>query len=194
MIKGILKRQEIGRKLCRRFVSSCLCGINTAQQTPHKDWWLLAHHQMPQTAGCGQLSHSTLSQGCGLYSSYSGWETTPEPSSPTKPQPPQHSWDHIMCLCRTPPLWTQGQSRRVPLVVLLRECLPCHNLTSSNYLGGTEGKKNKSQIVSPFLPIVPTFYLNPGWIPPSPCPQLAPPGSVLLTLAPPPQGQAKLLQ
>lgn len=53
------------------------------------------------------------------------------------------SGTHIMCLCRTPPLWMQGQSRRVPLVVLLREqCLPCHKLTSSsNYLGGTEGKK-----------------------------------------------------
>lgn len=61
-------------------------------------------------------------------------------------------------------------------------------------LFGGGGQREKPQIVSPFLPIVPIPYLSSGWIPPSPCPQLAPPGSVLLILAAPPQGQAKLLQ
>lgn len=69
--------------------------------------------------------------------------------------------------------------------------MPQINLILS-YFGG--GQAEKSWTVSSFLPIVPIFYLSSGWIPPSPCPQLALPGSVLLTLAPPPQGQAKLLQ
>lgn len=57
-----------------------------------------------------------------------------------------------------------------------------------------KGDRQKKFAVSLFLLVVPIFYLSSGWIPPSPCPQLALPGSVLLTLAPPPQGQAKLLQ
>lgn len=78
--------------------------------------------------------------------------------------------------------------------------MPQINLTLNLFKGGGgEGgwvgrQAEKSWKVSSFLPIFPIFYLSSGWIPPSPCPQLALPGSVLLTLAPPPQGQAKLLQ
>lgn len=159
-----------------------------------KEWWLLVLHWKPKPSGCGQLSHSTLSECLSVNFSYLDWEATPKSSSPTKPQHHQQSWGQVTHLSRQPSLRTwQGQSRRVPLAVLFRKhWLSWHKLTSpSNYLGG---QTEKSWIVSPFLPIAPIFYLSSGWIPPSPCPQLAPPGSVLLTLAPPPQGQAKLLQ
>lgn len=71
--------------------------------------------------------------------------------------------------------------------------MPQINLILNLFKGGGR-QAEKYWKVSSFLPIFPIFYLSSGWIPPSPCPQLALPGSVLLTLAPPPQGQAKLLQ
>ena len=132
-------------------------------QSPHKAWWFLVHHWKPQTAGCRQLSHSTLSQCLSVNFSCLDWEPAPESSSSTKPQSPQQSWGQVTCLSRWPFLWTwQGQSRGVLLAVLLRErWLPCHELTSSsNYLGGTDRKiLNSFSFPANCSHLLPQFWL-----------------------------------
>lgn len=132
-------------------------------QSPLKEWWLLVLHWKPKPAGCGQVSHSTLSQCLRVNFSYLDWETTPESSSSTKPQHHQQSWGQVTHLSRWPSLRTQGQSRGVPLAVLLREhWLSWHKLTSpSNYLGGTDRKiLNSFSFPANCSHLLPQFWLD----------------------------------
>lgn len=117
----------------------------------------------PQTAGCGQLNHSILLQCLSVNFSFLNWETNPQSSSSTKPQPPQPSWGQVTYLSRCPSLWTwQGQSRGVPSAVLLRECWqPCQKLTSSNYLGGSDRNiLNSFSFLASCSHLLPQFWLD----------------------------------
>lgn len=161
-------------------------------QSPHKDQWLLVHHWKPLTVGTSVIQPSINA----WVSAFPTWTErqplsflifqAPAPASPI-PGANLHTFLDIS-LCAHDKGRAEGA--RGSLAQGALATMPLINLTLNLFKGG---QAEKSWKVSSFLPIFPIFYLSSGWIPPSPCPQLALPGSVL-TLAPPPQGQAKLLQ
>lgn len=147
-----------------------------------------------KATNCGYLSHSAFYQCLSVSFSYLNWEATPEfpnPPSPSLPSIPGANLHTFLDISLCAHDKGRAEGARGSLAQGALATMPLINLTLNLFKGG---QAEKSWKVSSFLPIFPIFYLSSGWIPPSPCPQLALPGSVLLTLAPPPQGQAKLLQ